>query len=230
MQIIRERIKGRKRVKDLNKKNGITLITLVIIGLILLAVVIFLVTNSKDTNNNANNNDIISNQTIQKNENKGRILHEYIYQVPMKNIYVNIPNYHEMEQAYSELFMVRNSRYIAFTSAISSIAANVKEAHNEAFKEFISNMENYEGGVNGINITKEEITTINDLEVYKFEGTINYGINQIHDGYAIGYSFIMDNIPCEIIGSVCDDSQSEELIKEIRDLVNEMVKTVRSEP
>lgn len=151
------------------------------------------------------------------------------YQVPMKDIVIDAPYYQEIEQAYTELFMVRNSRYTAVTTAFRSTAADAKDAHEKAFEEFVMNMENYEGGVNSLNITKDEVTTVNGMEVYRFEGTLNYGINQIYDGYVKGYSFIMDGIPCEIIGSVVDPEQPDELIEEISQIVDGMMQSARSE-
>ena len=151
------------------------------------------------------------------------------YKVPLRNIYVDIPNYKELEKAYTELFIVHDSRYVTFTSARLSKADSAKDAHNVAFKEMIPNMQNYEGGINGITITKDEETTINGIDMYLFEGTINYGTDTKFDGYAKGCAFVLDGVPCEIVGSVIDKSQSQELIDEISEIVDEMTQTVRSE-
>ena len=78
-------------------------------------------------------------------------------------------------------------------------------------------------------ITKDEETTINGIDMYLFEGTINYGTDTKFDGYAKGCAFVLDGIPCEIVGSVIDKSQSQELIAEISEIVDEMTQTVRSE-
>ena len=164
----------------------------------------------------------------EESENENSLL-SGTYNAPMQDIYVDVPNWQEIEQAYTELFIIHDSKYVAFTGAYSDVAEDAKDAHDKAFKEFIVNMQNYEGGVNSINITKEETTTINGLEVYSFEGTINYGVENIYEGYAKGYSFIMDGVPCEIIGSVTEDSQSAELIDEISEVVDQMMNSVRSE-
>lgn len=151
------------------------------------------------------------------------------YKVPLKNIYVDVPNYQEIEQAFTELFIIHDSRYVSFTEADGSEASSPKEAHKVAFKEMIPNMQNYEGGINGITITKDEETTINGIDMYLFEGTINYGTDTKFDGYAKGCAFVLDGVPCEIVGSVIDKSQSQELIDEISEIVDEMIQTVRSE-
>ena len=151
------------------------------------------------------------------------------YNVPLQKIYVDVPNYQEIEQGYTELFIIHDSRYVSFTEADGSEASSPKEAHKVTFKKLIQNMQNYEGGINGINITKDEETTINGIDMYLFEGTINYGTDTKFDGYAKGCAFVLDGIPCEIVGSVIDKSQSQALIDEISNIVDEMTQTVRSE-
>ena len=151
------------------------------------------------------------------------------YNVPLQKIYVDVPNYQEIEQGYTELFIIHDSRYVSVTSAFDDVANTPKEAHDVAFKKLKQNMQNYEGGINGITITKDEETTINGIDMYLFEGTINYGTDTKFDGYAKGCAFVLDGVPCEIVGSVIDKSQSQELIDEISEIVDEMTQSVRSE-
>ena len=148
----------------------------------------------------------------------------------MKNIYVDVPSYKELEKGYTELFIIHDSRYVTVTAdRRNNTAKSAKEAHDPAFSKFKLNMQNYEGGINGINITKDEETKINGIDMYLFEGTINYGTDTKFDGYAKGCAFVLDGIPCEIVGSVIDKSQSQALIDEISNIVDEMTQTVRSE-
>ena len=46
--------------------------------------------------------------------------------------------------------------------------------------------------------------------------------------YTIGYSFVMDGIPCSIEGTVLDESQPENMINQVKDTVNAMAQTVRN--
>lgn len=48
------------------------------------------------------------------------------YKVPLRNIYVDTPNYQTIEEAYTELFIIHDSRYVAFTSARLSKADSAK--------------------------------------------------------------------------------------------------------
>ena len=152
------------------------------------------------------------------------------YQVPMRDIYIDVPNYQEIMQGFTELFIVAESRYVAITTGEDITALDSKDAHEKIWDSyFVDNMSNYEGGINSLTIAEDKTETINNIDVYFFEGTINYGTENIHDGYAVGYSFIIDKLPCEIIGSVIDESQSEDLKDEIREIVEEMMQSVRSE-
>lgn len=187
--------------------------------------------NSKNNNEVDTNNPIENKEQVKDNttNNTNSSLLSGTYKVPLKNIYVDVPNYQEIEQAFTELFIVHDSKYVAFTSAKMSTANNTKEAHKVAFEELIPNMQNYKGGINSINITKSEEIKVNGIDVYSFEGTINYGTDTKFDGYAKGYSFILDGVPCEIIGSVIDKKQDPATIKEISSVVDAMIKTLRTE-
>lgn len=152
------------------------------------------------------------------------------YQVPMRDIYIDVPNYQEIMQGFTELFIVAESRYVAITTGEDITALDSKDAHEKIWDSyFVDNMSNYEGGINSITIEKDGTEKMNDLDVYYFEGTIQYGYDHFFDGYAVGYSFIIDDLPCEIIGSVIDESQPEDLKNEIREIVEEMMQSVRSE-
>lgn len=147
----------------------------------------------------------------------------------MEDIYIDVPNYQEIEQGYTQVFIVHDSKYVTITSDFDTQATDAKDAYLKTFEVFRDNMQNYEGGPNSFNIITDQTMTINGIDVYFFEGTINYGEENPYDGYGVGYSFIMDDIPCAIIGSVTDKDQPEELKEEIKAVVNAMMLSVRSE-
>lgn len=179
-----------------------------------------------DTNNPTENKEQVKDNT---NNNTDSSLLTGTYNVPMQKIYIDVPNYQEIEQGYTELFIIHDLKYVSVTADRRSSANSLLEAHEIAFNKFKANMQNYEGGINSINITKSEEIKVNGIDVYSFEGTINYGTDTKFDGYAKGYSFILDGVPCEIIGSVIDKKQDPSTIKEISSVVDEMIKTLRTE-
>lgn len=151
------------------------------------------------------------------------------YKVPMKDIYIDVPNYQEIEQSYTELFIVHESHYVAITALIEESATDAENAHDVVFPKFQRYMQNYEGGINALNIVTSDSMTINGIDVFYFEGTLNYGTENVYDGYSVGYSFVMDGVPCEIIGSVINESQSEDLKAEVKATVEAMIQTLRAE-
>ena len=171
--------------------------------------------------------DDSSNENQKQDESKELL--PYTYNVPLRNIYVDVPNYQEIEEGYTRVFIVHEKKYVTFTSVLNAQATDAKDAYNKSFDTFRICMQNYEGGPNSFNIVTDQTMTINGIDVYYFEGTINYGEENLYDGYGVGYSFIMDGIPCAIIGSVIDKDQPEELKEEIKAVVNAMMLSVRSE-
>lgn len=182
---------------------------------------------TKQTNNQEAN--IQDQQNTHSEESKNQSLLPYTYQVPLRDIYVDVPNYQEIEEGYTRVFIVHEKKYVTVTSVLNNTATDAKDAYSKAFDVFCVCMQNYEGGPNFFHIKADKMMTINGIDVYYFEGTINYGEENLYDGYGVGYSFIMDDIPCAIIGSVIDKEQPEELKKEIKEIVDAMIQSVRSE-
>ncbi len=146
----------------------------------------------------------------------------------MENIYVDVPQFQEIEEGLTEVFIERGIKYVAITANWKAEASSLEDAHEKCFEKFADNMANYQGGINSISITNSQKKTINGVEMIRFEGKINYGTDTKMDGYAVGYTFIMDNIPCEIIGSVIENDQSSAAINEITSIVDAMSLTVRN--
>ena len=174
---------------------------------------------SEPSSSNAETNDSSSAENDQL---KGT------YKVPMENIYVDVPQYQEIEEGLTEVFVEKGIKYVAITANWKAEASSLEDAHEKCFEKFADNMANYQGGVNSISITNSQKKTINGIEMIRFEGKINYGTDTKMDGYAVGYTFIMDNIPCEIIGSVIEKNQSSTAIDDITSIVDAMSLTVRS--
>lgn len=152
----------------------------------------------------------------------------YTHKVPGKAIVIDAPNYQNVELGYTELYIIHERKYVSFTYDKKSNAETLKEAHEVAYQKFLQNVDNYSFGE--LTVTKEEYVTINGIDMYRYEGTVKEGYEgEKYDCYALGYSFIMDGVPCTVGGAVIEEAQSEELIKEIHDTVEAMIRTLRSE-
>lgn len=150
------------------------------------------------------------------------------YQIRYTDYQIDAPEYREIGIGYTELF-INGVKYVAVTNNKDEVAVNPKEAHEIAFAKMKISLDNYEGGINSLTITKDEMINVNGLEVYSYEGTVNYGTSRKYDAFAKGYAFIIDGIPHEIFASVHEPEQRSEDIKEVSDYLDEMIKTVRIE-
>lgn len=174
------------------------------------------------------NNETESESQIEEETEKSEIEFYYTHKVPGENIVLDAPNYQNVELGYTELYIIHESKYVSITAGIAEDGMDLKRAHELAYDEFLLNIENYSFGE--LTVTKEEYVTINGVDMYRYEGTIKegYGDNK-YDCYALGYSFIMDGVPCTVGGAVLEEAQSDELIKEIHDTVEAMIRTLRTE-
>lgn len=171
------------------------------------------------------NESVISETEVDENN---EVKFNNSYKVSGKNIVVDVPNYQEINKGFTQLYILHGERYVAITAAKNSTATELSVAHKDAFDKFKENIQNY-SYVNSLTITDDNTETVNGVEVYKYEGTLNCGKDTIYDAYVIGYSFIMDGVPCTITGSVIDQAQSQDMIDEMKDTVEAMIKTLRSE-
>ena len=108
--------------------------------------------------------DDSSNESQKQDESKELL--PYTYRIPMEDIYIDVPNYQEIAQGYTQVFIVHDSKYVTVTSAFDTQATDAKDAYNKTFQLFKLNMQNYEGGPNSFNIITDQTMTINGIDVY----------------------------------------------------------------
>ena len=132
-----------------------------------------------------------------------------VYEVALKNIAINVPNWQMIEQGYTDVFIIKGKKYVAVTCS--------RDSEGIAASSY----------VNSLNVEKEKTETINGIQVYRYEGTMNCGHDTIYDAYAVGYSFVMDGVACNVTGSVIDYDQPQEEIDAMRELVDAMIQTLR---
>lgn len=210
----------------------------------LLLVIILVVLSISSCGKSNNTSDSSSNSSISTEElttsrdetissnSEGKLL-AYTYKVPGKSIYIDVPNYQVIEKGYTELFILNGERYVALTYDLDSTAESAMDANEATFSIFKENIQNY-SYVDSINISNSSNETINGNDVYKFTGSLKCALDYVdhtnsYDAYAVGYSFVMDGIPCSVIGSVINQEQKNTDIQEITAIVDEMIKTLRSE-
>ena len=151
-----------------------------------------------------------------------------VYEVAGKEIYINVPNWQKIDQGYTKIFIINGQKYVAVTCEMDSEGTAFEDAHDVAFAEFKHCIQNY-SYVNSLTAEKEEDLTVNGIKVRRFEGKLNCGHDTVYDAYAVGYSFIMDGVACNVTGSVIDQDQPQAEIDAMRELVDAMIQTLRSQ-
>lgn len=186
---------------------------------------------NKENRKNDNNLTILTTQSgvrTNPNSNDNTLIElSNSYKVPGKEIVVNVPNYQEIEKGFTQLYILHGEQYVAITAEKNTRVSNLDEAHEVAFNKFKDNIQNY-SYVNSIKIKESKNRVINNIDTYRYEGILNCGHDTLYDAYVIGYSFIMDDVPCTIIGSVINQEQSQPQIDEIRDIIEAMINSLRS--
>lgn len=151
-----------------------------------------------------------------------------IHQVPTYDIYIRVPNYHPIENSFTFLYSDNDDIIISIEALILDQGTTLEKAQKRNYEYYVGVMENY-AKIDNLTVEKDENLTINGIDMYKFEGKLNcHGETGNFDLYTIGYTFIMDGIPCCVQGTVYNKGQSEEMINTTRDTVNAMIKTLRS--
>lgn len=175
--------------------------------------------NDGQVNNHESSTTKIENTTtINETANSNNALTE-IYNVPARNIYMNVPDYQKIESNRSQLFVIGRQINIAVTANWKIQGTTVEQAHADIFKDYVRNLQNY-AHIDELKIEKDSKLTINGIEMYKFEGKLAcHAETGNYELYTIGYSFVMDGIPCSIEGTVLDESQPENMINQVKDTV-----------
>lgn len=169
-------------------------------------------TNSNITNETANFNNALTK----------------IYNVPTRNIYMNVPDYQRIESNRSQLFVIGRQINIAVTANWRIQGTTVEQAQEDIFRDYKENLHAW-APIDELKIEQDSKVTINGTEMYKFEGKLAcHGEAGNYELYTIGYSFVMDGIPCSIEGTVLDKSQPQDMIDNVRDTINAMAQTVRN--
>lgn len=73
----------------------------------------------------------------------------------------------------------------------------------------------------------EEHVVINDRDMQRFTGNV-VDLNG-RNCYVYGYAFVIEDIPCMLVGFVLSEEQEQSLIDSIHEEVDIMIKTVRTE-
>ena len=223
-------------------KKGVSIILIIIIVAVLIVGVVTTVILVNNSSENKTQNDTITETKEDKDESTkkdntsskvdptvvdGVKLDGGIYRVPTYDIYIRVPNWHPLENGCTYLLSNNDDMIIAVGAVWVAKGSTLEQAQKDVVDNYILEMNNY-AKIDNLSIEKDEYVTINGIDMYKFEGKLNcHGETGKYDLYTMGYTFIMDGIPCCVQGTVYNKGQSEEMINTTRDTVNAMIKTLK---
>lgn len=150
------------------------------------------------------------------------------FQPGTRNILIDTPkNYMPINQGYTQMFNVGRDKSISFVFHLDHEPVSLENAHEAAFEKYIQGFSAY-AKIDTLVAEKEEVIDINGREMYHYEGKINcIGNEKDYSLYCTGYSFIMDDIPVMVVGTVLEKEQPQEMIDEVKMYTDAMVRTVR---
>lgn len=184
---------------------------------------------NKKSDSNIIQNDIQNSENISGKEENEKAESEILpreYKIPGKSVYMNVPNFKELEKGYTQVFADFDREYVGIVCEYSKEINDLPEAHEDIYEIFKNTIQSLVLA-NDLTVEQDEYTTINEIDVYKYVGTINCGYSTFTDKYVIGYVFIIDKTAYGIIGVA--DVQEQEVIDEITTITDEIMKTVRTE-
>jgi hypothetical protein len=149
---------------------------------------------------------------------------------PMYRVYIDGPNYHFIELGSTCLYNVAGNRFIAITSSKYVEANKTDEILDAYFKEFKDAVDtNCNGYIPEMfNVKESEEIEINGINFLRFEGELLATISSKEKGfYAVGYTFMWEDRPFQLVGVVVSEEQEQKDIDEITKYVDAMVKTIR---
>ncbi len=164
---------------------------------------------------------------IQDDENVDSDLLAGTYKVPLHDIYVDIPNYNLIEEGYTRLFFESGQKYVTFTCLYEEVCDNITTAHEKTIDIFMKSVYDHHF-VNNVEVRNDTTVMVNNIETYQYEGIVVAGREELYDAYLYGYSFVFEGFPCSIVGVVIDREQPEEEQQLVKEIVDEMMKSVRN--
>ena len=229
--------------QDLRPKKNNKMV-LIIIGIIILLIIIVVVcfafikndgnnnnnsssNSNTDVNENPNNNNGVNNN--QDNNSNDKELNNTI-KISGTNVYISYSSkLRYKKQSNSILFYNNNDALVGITFNTTKYNGDLKDIINLLMDSFINDSATSSSG----NIYNQKFTLldtenvkINNNDSIKFSGLVeNQGGWNCH---IYGYALVVDDIPILFTGIVSSKEQSSDLIKEIEDRVDTMVKTIKS--
>lgn len=146
--------------------------------------------------------------------------------------YYDVPYLNEVKLGNAKTFLNGDSWWLAFAKDILTEASSLDDAFDLSIKAYYSGVKNlFVPPEEGFNPTTKELVKVLDFDMYKYEGyiqNINHKEGPSSNCWIYGYSFIIGNTSCAMLGMTFEDD-SDQAKKDIIMYVDDMVQSLRVE-
>ena len=207
---------------------------------ILLSVFVLIGCSSKVETPNKNNDDKIENQTENRegttNIDDSPEYNTYrlytVIDTDEGSWYYDVPYLNEIKLGKAKTFVNGDKWWLAYAMDSKNETNDLDEAFDISIKAYYSGVKNYfVPPEEGFNPETKELVKVLDFDMYKFEGYIentNHKEGPSSNCWIYGYSFIIGNTPCAMLGMTFEDD-SDQAKKDIVMYVDDMVQSLRVE-
>lgn len=152
--------------------------------------------------------------------------------VLLHEIYIDVPSsYVSYEESFTRIFRDQYIKYLAVYSNPLDKQDTIETAYESILDEFFIETQNINSPLQRFDKELEERVNINGIDAYHYTGKIICkGSFDESTHFISGYAFVMDGVPINIAGVTIENSDDEALNKEIVELVDAMMKSVRTQP
>lgn len=151
-------------------------------------------------------------------------------QIPGREIYVDYStSMRKKDQGNTVLMYKSNDCLVGLSYQKTGFTGTLNDVVDLFKNSFINDAANSSRGDlygSEISISSSQKTTMANRESIKFTGTVRN--EDSWDCHVYGYAFIIDNIPCAVIGLVSAQAQDASMISEIDAHVEEIASTIRT--
>lgn len=163
----------------------------------------------------------------------GEPIESVVYEDSFYPIVFDRPMYQVVSEGMTQVFNRDGSLFIAYSKLDSEHPElTAKDVMTSKLNEdFFSATDTYYRAYNPqLKMDSTEDKTINGVDCMRFEGSVVLEADGKEiKNYAVGYTFVKDNIPCLLIGVVVEKDQTQIHKDEVTHNVDEMIKTLRDE-
>ncbi len=221
-----------------NDKNGNVKVSSIVVILVILALILIicgiLINKFVDVGDKVlNGNDKIDiNNVVENNDSNTNFENKKTVSIPGKNIYFDYDKSLKKKEEANSIILYNSNDYLVSITFNKSITykdsiEGVIDLLNRSFivdASLSSRGDLYNTDKFTVN-TKENIK-VNSFDSIKFIGTLP---NRTWNCYVYGYAFVIEDTPIMVIGLVSAQSQEDEMIKNIQNNVESIIKTINVE-